>query len=189
MTDPLMKTGTKTTPQMEKARPDQVLNNAGGYVFTTSDDARLHRFLTLGTTGGTFYVKERPLTVENAEFITDYARRDSIALVHHAREISVAGRAPRNNPALYALAAASKLGDLEGRRQAFAALPDIARTGTHLYQFAAYRELFGGWGRGTRRAVGNWYLSKTPEDLAYQMVKYRQREGWTHRDLLRLSHP
>jgi 60 kDa SS-A/Ro ribonucleoprotein len=25
--------------------------------------------------------------------------------------------------------------------------------------------------------------------LAYDMVKYRQREGWSHRDLLRLSHP
>ena len=25
--------------------------------------------------------------------------------------------------------------------------------------------------------------------LAYQAIKYRQREGWTHADLLRLSHP
>jgi 60 kDa SS-A/Ro ribonucleoprotein len=25
--------------------------------------------------------------------------------------------------------------------------------------------------------------------LAYQAVKYRQREGWSHRDLLRLAHP
>lgn len=25
--------------------------------------------------------------------------------------------------------------------------------------------------------------------MAHQAVKYRQREGWSHRDLLRLSHP
>jgi 60 kDa SS-A/Ro ribonucleoprotein len=27
------------------------------------------------------------------------------------------------------------------------------------------------------------------EDVAYQAVKYRRREGWSHRDLLRLAHP
>jgi 60 kDa SS-A/Ro ribonucleoprotein len=37
--------------------------------------------------------------------------------------------------------------------------------------------------------VGDWYLSKTPDALAYQMLKYRSRDGWTHRDLLRKSHP
>jgi 60 kDa SS-A/Ro ribonucleoprotein len=30
---------------------------------------------------------------------------------------------------------------------------------------------------------------KEPDALAYQLVKYRQRGGWTHGDLLRLSHP
>ncbi|MEO8396648.1 MAG: TROVE domain-containing protein, partial [Chloroflexota bacterium] len=28
-----------------------------------------------------------------------------------------------------------------------------------------------------------------PRDLAYQVVKYRQRNGWSHTDLLRLAHP
>ena len=32
-------------------------------------------------------------------------------------------------------------------------------------------------------------MSKPADKLAYQAVKYRQREGWSHRDLLRLSHP
>ncbi len=40
-----------------------------------------------------------------------------------------------------------------------------------------------------RRAVGNWYTARTAEDLTMQVVKYRQRDGWTNRDLLRLSHP
>jgi 60 kDa SS-A/Ro ribonucleoprotein len=46
-----------------------------------------------------------------------------------------------------------------------------------------------GWGRGLRRAVGRWYLERPVDTLAYQTVKYRQRQGWTHRDLLRLAHP
>jgi 60 kDa SS-A/Ro ribonucleoprotein len=32
-------------------------------------------------------------------------------------------------------------------------------------------------------------LEKSPEDLVYQSIKYRQRDGWTHRDALRLAHP
>jgi 60 kDa SS-A/Ro ribonucleoprotein len=50
-------------------------------------------------------------------------------------------------------------------------------------------EQFRGWGRGARQAVAKWYNDKDPEQLAYQMVKYKQRDGWSHRDLLRLSHP
>jgi 60 kDa SS-A/Ro ribonucleoprotein len=189
MNDPLLATGTKVTPQSEQADPRQVQNNAGGYTFKIGGDARLHRFLTLGTEGGTYYVKERALTKDNAKVVTDWARRDASTLASRAREISVAGRAPKNNPALYALAAASALGDDAGRRTALDYLPDVARTGTHLFTWAAYRELFGGWGRGSRRAVADWYLGKDPDRLAYQLVKYRQRNGWAHRDLLRLSHP
>ena len=65
----------------------------------------------------------------------------------------------------------------------------MARTGTHLFLFARYVEQFRGWGRGLRSAVGRWYTEKSVDDLAYQMVKYRSREGWSHRDLLRLAHP
>ena len=72
---------------------------------------------------------------------------------------------------------------------ALAALPRVARTGTHLFQFATYVEQFRGWGRGLRRAVAGWYTEKEAGALAYQAVKYRQRDGWTHRDLLRLAHP
>jgi 60 kDa SS-A/Ro ribonucleoprotein len=65
----------------------------------------------------------------------------------------------------------------------------VARTGTHLFQFALFVEGFRGWGRSLRRAVGRWYAAQPVDALAYQTVKYRQRAGVTHRDLLRLSHP
>jgi 60 kDa SS-A/Ro ribonucleoprotein len=78
---------------------------------------------------------------------------------------------------------------VETRRAALAALPQVARTGTHLFQFAAFVEGFRGWGRSLRRAVGRWYAAQPVDALAYQAVKYRQRAGVTHRDLLRLAHP
>lgn len=62
---------------------------------------------------------------------------------------------------------------------------------THLFTFAGYLEQLGGWGRGTRRAIGNWYVDpeRGVDTVAYQVVKYRRRNGWSHADLLRLSHP
>ncbi|MFC8382312.1 TROVE domain-containing protein [Nocardia sp. NPDC057272] len=179
----------RATPQTVPADHRQVVNNAGGYIFEITPQARVRRFLTLGTESGTFYVNAKALTADNAEFIIEYAAEHAADLVREIVEISTSGRAPRQNPALFALAAAASLGDVDGRRASFAALPLVARTGTHLFLFAGYAEQFRGWGRGLRRAVANWYLDKPIDDLAFQVVKYRQREGWSNRDLLRLSHP
>jgi len=48
---------------------------------------------------------------------------------------------------------------------------------------------FTGWGRMMRQAIASWYLDKDPKSLAMHITKYPQREGWSNRDLLRLSHP
>ncbi len=194
MPDPLTQISTRATPQSQPADARQVPNSAGGFTFTAGKAARLHRFLTLGTDGGTYYTSERDITAQNAAIVLDWARNDTTALVSQVVAVSQAGRAPRNNPALFALAAAAGLGDAAGRRAALDALPLVARTGTHLFQFAGYVQQFRGWGRGLRTAIGDWYLRRGSETLdpgqvAYQVLKYRQREGWTHRDLLRLSHP
>jgi 60 kDa SS-A/Ro ribonucleoprotein len=74
------------------------------------------------------------------------------------------------------------------RRFALLNLDKVARTGTHLFHFAEYVESFRGWGRGLRNAISRWYTTKKATELAYQLVKYRRRDGWSHRDLLRLSH-
>ena len=57
-----------------------------------------------------------------------------------------------------------------------------------MFHFAAMVNELRGWGRGLRNAVANWYNSKDIKDLSYQLVKYQQRDGWSNRDLLRLSH-
>src|SRR5258705_3832428 len=45
------------------------------------------------------------------------------------------------------------------------------------------------WGRGLPNAVGRWYANCGADALAPQAVKYQQRDGWSHGDLLRLAHP
>jgi 60 kDa SS-A/Ro ribonucleoprotein len=188
-TDPLAAISTRATPQTEQARPDQVRNSAGGYVFATGDDVRVQRFLVLGTTGGTYYASERELTADNAALILETARTRGTWLADQVRAVSVAGRAPRQQPGLFALAAVIAHGDDAARQHALAMLPEIARTGSTLFQLVTYVGQFRGWGRGLRRAVASWYLDKDADQLAYQLVKYRSRNGWSHRDLLRLTHP
>lgn len=187
--DVLNTISTRRTAQSDQADTRQDKNAAGGYTFTVGDDARLHRFLTLGTDGGTYYTSAADLTRDAADVVFRAAQADGANLVRHIVEVSSNGRAPKNNPALFALAIAAAHSDDAGRKAALDALPLVARTGTHLFLFAGYVEQFRGWGRGLRNAVANWYTDKPTEKVAYQALKYRQREGWTHRDLLRLSHP
>jgi 60 kDa SS-A/Ro ribonucleoprotein len=187
--DPLTTISTRRTVQTERADVRQVRNSAGGYTFTLDDRARLRRFLTLGTDGSTYYTSAGELTKDSAAVVMRLAESDHRATVDTVAEVSVAGRAPRQNPALFALAILASIGGDDERAYALDALPRVARTGTHLFIFARYVEQFRGWGRGLRRAIGEWYLQPEPDALAYQAVKYRQREGWSHRDLLRLAHP
>lgn len=189
MNDVLTGYSTRKTPQNQRANSKQKRNAAGGFTFTITDEQRLSRFLTLGTDAGTFYVGAATLTRENAEVVVRMAENDHATLVDTIVDISTRGAAPKQNPAIFALAIAASHGDADERRRALDALPKVARIGTHLFLFATYIEQFRGWGRGLRRAVADWYTSKDANRLAYQAVKYRQREGWTHRDLLRLSHP
>ena len=167
----------------------QVKNSAGGYSWSVDDWARLDRFLILGSEGGSYYASQRALSIDNAEAILRCLAEDGTRLVDRVVEISRSGRAPKNDPAIFALALAAKLGDPQTRTRAYAAVSRVCRIGTHLMHFAEYAESFGGWGRGMRRAVARWYNNRPAERLAYQVVKYQARDGWSNRDLLRLSHP
>src|SRR3954468_24867321 len=180
----------KETPQSQPIPGTaQVRNDNAGYVWAVDDWTRLDRFLILGSEGGSYYASERKLSRENAEAVLRCIAADGARVVARIVEISDAGRAPKNDPALFALALAAKLGDIETRRAAFAALPKVARIGTHLFHFAEAVKALGGWGRGTMRAFARWYTEMEASRLALQAVKYQSRDGWSHRDLLRKAHP
>jgi 60 kDa SS-A/Ro ribonucleoprotein len=167
----------------------QVPNSAGGYAWQLDKWGMLDRFLILGSEGGTYYIKERKLTEAHAENVLAAIREDGLRAVARIVAISEAGRAPKNDPAIFALALAASFGDEATRQAAFEALPRVCRTGTHLFGFVEACDGLRGWGRGLRKAVGRWYASKSPAELEYQLVKYQRRGGWSHADLLRLAHP
>lgn len=177
----------RKTPARSKAVAGQVRNAAGGQVFSLPDEARLHRFLTMGTEGGTYYRDEQTLTRENADVVVRAAEQAPLMLVKAILAVSEGGRAPKQQPALFALAIASSLADDAGRKAALAAVPAVCRTVTSLFTYMKYCDQFRGWGRGLRKAVGRWYDEMPADKLAVQLVKYRQREGYTHTDALRLA--
>jgi 60 kDa SS-A/Ro ribonucleoprotein len=185
-------TGRKAvdTPQTQPApgRTDQVVNNAGGYVFKLSNIDQIKRFLILGSEGGTYYVGEQELTKENASNLIEAIKQDGVGVVHLITEISQAGRAPKNDPAIFALALACTYGNEETKKAAYAAVTKVCRTGTHLFQFAESIKDLRGWSRGLRGGVGKFYTARPDDKLAMQLIKYRQRNGWTHKDMLRLAH-
>lgn len=140
--------------------------------------------------GGSYYAGERKLTKENLDAVERLLKAGrGCEVVAKIAQISDAGRAPSNDPALFALARCCAADDILTKRTAYDALPQVARTGTHLLHFMEYVKQFRGRGRMHRRALKAWYNHMQPDRLAYQAIKYQNRDGWSQRDVLRLVRP
>jgi 60 kDa SS-A/Ro ribonucleoprotein len=188
------------TPQSQPVPNKPMVDNlAGGFSFVVDDWTRLHRFLVLGGEKGTYYVSERKLTVDSAACVKRCLDADPARTVRAIIDVSEGGRAPKNAPAVFALALAAA--HPKGKEYALGEDPHatpgqplqrVCRIPTDLFAFVEAVQELRGWGRALRTVVGDWYRDKghhDPRSLAYQMAKYQSRDGWTHRDLLRLAHP
>lgn len=174
--------------QTTQVRADQVQNNAGGYTFALTPMKRLDRFLIIGTEGGTMYQSERSVINQNVDNIVRLIKTDGKAVIDRVVEISQAGRAKNNDYALLVMALAFAHGNDLTKQYAKDKLNLVARTGTHFFHFVQFANGLRGWGRSLKKAVQKWYNDKKTDNLAYQMVKYKSRDGWSHRDVMRLAH-
>lgn len=183
-------TATTKTPVTTKARHDQIMNAAGGYVFSLDPMKQLLRFLILGSDSPTYYASPKELTADNAKCVircwTDHPKETADLIL----SVSEEGRAPRHSPVLFAVALGTVHSDQRVRQRAYALIPTVCRTGTHLFELVGYYiSLKHGWGRGFKRAISSWYDNMDIRSLSYQVIKYRNRNGYTHNRLLDLSHP
>lgn len=172
------------------------ITNQGGEAYAINEMAQLQRFLILGSERPTYYASKEKLTVKNVESVQKALAKDGLAVINTIVRISKEGRAPSNEPAILALAMAAAYKDplreqysANVRKVALDHLSDVCRTGTHLFHFAEYVNTMRGWGSTLTKGVANWYLDKSAMALVNQITKYQQRDGWSHADLLRLSHP
>lgn len=173
-------------PQSEPL-PGQIENNAGGHYYEVSDWEKLDRLLILGTELPTFYISAKELTVANCEAIKRLIAIDYKRVINRIVEVSEQGLAPKNDHAILALAIVASYAPEESKA-ALEVLPRVARTASHFLMFVSFVDKMRGWGRGLRKGINNWFLSFYPDNLAYQFIKYSNRNGWSLRDVLRKSH-
>lgn len=171
-----------------------VANSAGGQSFPVDDECRLLRFLILGSEEGTYYASPQACVIENLHavrrMLVSNRGAEVVALLV---DVCQRGRAPRRDPALAVLALCATNGDAATKAAARDALPDVATIPTHLFTYLTFCHEAAkgkGWGRGQRGAVAAWYnnFRGSVVSLAYAVTKYRQRNGWTHKNVLALSH-
>ena len=158
--------------------------------FQITPESQLRRYLIMGSTSSQVRLgMGQDLTSENMKNVLDLARSNGDMAISLAVDYSVAGRITKNDTALLVLAAVLTVGDDRQKRRVSLELPKVARTGTHILTFVSMVEQLRGWGKAAKRAVGSWYLNfETSQNLAYQLIKYANRSGWTHQDVLRICH-
>mgnify|MGYP006279104725 CR=1 FL=1 len=168
---------------------DMAHNNGGGVTFKVGKWEMLSRFLNLGADSGTFYLSERNHQYTNYKNVLDCIKTDGVKVVDTLRDVSVRGLAQKNDHAIFALALCFVHGNELTKEAASLALNDVCRTGTHILMFVQFIKGLRGFGKSVRNAINNWYLSKDTKDMAFQLSKYQNRDGWSHRDVFCLTHP
>ncbi|XP_077013387.1 RNA-binding protein RO60 [Tamandua tetradactyla] len=181
--------------QMQPLNEKQITNSVDGYVWQVTDMNRLHRFLCFGSEGGTYYIKEQKLGLENAEALIRLIEDGrGCEVIQEIKSFSQEGRTAKQEPMLFALAICSQCSDISTKQAAFKAVSEVCRIPTHLFTFIQFKKDLkesmkcGMWGRALRKAIADWYNGKGGMALALAVTKYKQRNGWSHKDLLRLSH-
>ena len=191
-------------PQTCKYDINQVLNDAGGYVWKLTTLEHVNRYLVLGGAKdmGNYYRQSSDVNLECAlsvlKMIRDPDPTQFVQLCALLKAVSVGGRAPKQEPVLLSLAAAIVFAKTPAEKQiAFETMKECVRIPTHMFMLAGFvRDLSmskpekkgKGWGTGFRKAISHYYTSRNGRDLAFQMTKYQNREGWTHADIIRMIH-
>jgi 60 kDa SS-A/Ro ribonucleoprotein len=183
------RTHTPQTRPIPGRGKDMVEMASGGYAFKLDEWQWLRRCLVIGTSSSTYYVNKKVLTHDYTDLLGRLLAIDGQLVVDKITDVSLGKRAPKNDHAVFALAYAIAKGDSDTRRYAYLAVPSVCRTGTHFLMLQNDLESLGvGWGKGRRAMSSDWYLGKGLGGAAFQALKYKNREGWTHRDVLRLAH-
>lgn len=182
--------GSKTTPQnlpIPGEEEKMAKNAAGGFAYSLDKWLRFERFLILGSADGTYYVRPHEFTRENADCVRQCIVEDATRALNLIVDVRQSNRAPRLQPGLFALALwACYAPDKSLLEKALIA---CASTLSNLYTWVKYTLSMRGNGRAIRRAVRAWFDNWTVQKLVYQAIKYRAREGYTLRDILRIFKP
>ncbi len=171
-----------------------IINSCGKEVYKVSDVNFLKRFLILGCENGTYYIGKNDLTFKNLSCIERLiTSSDPSVIVNVAREYM--SKVYKKDYILYVLARCCASSIMNLRESAYELASEICKIPTHLFMFIEYCEacnkLFNGstgWNRIHKKMITDWYLDKNIMKLVYLVTKYKNRNNWTHADVLKLTH-
>ncbi|XP_054608987.1 60 kDa SS-A/Ro ribonucleoprotein isoform X1 [Dunckerocampus dactyliophorus] len=161
-----------------------------------SDNIKLCRFLCYGSEGDKYTAREEnhPSMDRVGALLALLQEGQGVLVVEEIKRFAQNGQAVRLDPCIFALALCSQHSEVKTRQAAFNALREVCQEPAHLFSFIQYKKQLkedmkcGIWGRALRKAVSDWYNGQDALSLAAGVTRCKQREGWSHQDLLRLSH-
>ncbi|MEL7037457.1 MAG: TROVE domain-containing protein [Cyanobacteria bacterium J06592_8] len=180
----------KKTPQNQPLpgrKAEMTRGRSGGWMFKADIWQILRRCLIMGTANGAYYAGKNELTQDFVETIEQAIEANPRRV---ADEILYAsdGRSINNSTPILALVFLS-MGESPEAKQAFTEIfLQVVRTGSHFYEWLNYTKGMRGFGKVVREAGKSWLSREDVKGLAYQLLKYQQRQGFSGRDALRLFH-
>jgi hypothetical protein len=181
--------------------PGQIANNAGGFSFPLPLEQEWMRYLIIGSKSenGNFYQSGGQISTCISRCILSAVENPATCkhLISDLVDVSVKGRAAKQEMTMLALACVIVFTeDAECKRAGLDAIQQVCRIPTHWFMLLKYiRDLSQdkktpgkGMGAGVRAAFTKLYTSRTGPELAVLMTKYKNREGWTHKDVISLLH-
>ena len=183
-------TNKDKTPQNQAIpgrEAEMIRGRSGGYMFEAGIWKTLSRCLLIGTANSTYYAGKRELTDDFVDTVTKAIALDPVRV---ANEIVYAsdGRSINNSAPILALVLLS-MGDSSEAKQAFVEIfSQVVRTGSHFYEWLNYTKSMRGFGKVIKQVGTAWLSREDVKGLAYQLLKYQQRHGFSNRDALRLFH-
>jgi 60 kDa SS-A/Ro ribonucleoprotein len=181
------KTGTPQTQPIPGRESEMIQGRSGGFMFNAGTWKLLRRCLLIGTAQSTYYAGKKELTDDFVEVLRKAIAKDPNRV---AQEILYAsdGRSINNSAPIFALVLLS-MGEKPAAKAAFQEIfPSVVRTASHFYEWLSYTKALRGFGKVVREVGKNWLSREDAKGLAYQLLKYQQRHGFSHRDALRLFH-
>lgn len=178
---------TPQTQPIPGREAEMIRGRSGGYMFDAGIWKMLRRCLLIGTAKSTYYAGKRELTEDFVEVLKQAIAENPNKV---AEEILYAsdGRSINNSAPILALVLLSTGESPEAKKAFQEIFPQVVRTGSHFYEWLNYTKSLRGFGKVIREVGRSWLSREDVKSLAYQLLKYQQRQGFSHRDALRLFH-
>ena len=183
----------------------EILSSGGKVVYKVNDIERLKRFIFLGSENGTLHITKDTLTKQNLDCLERLLKEKKYTEISNVIN-EYQNKVYKKDYILFVLARCCSIktdlinkmldqNDESFKVRCFELTFELCKIPTNLFMFIELYETVNkamynttGWNTKLKRMITKWYNTKSLKDLMYHITKYQNRNNWTHRDVLRLSH-